>query len=103
MVDQQAFTQYVAFTKPKASMLNTCPLRPLAPLQVALTAVSSALSLTAAIMDDQQAIEQYVAATKPKTGMPNMMEALHLQETAAAIQQQGSEADGRCEVHTVVE
>lgn len=62
-------------------------------LVVALTAVSGALSLTATIMDDQQTLEQYAAATKPKAAMPNMMEALQLQETAAAIQQQGGEAD----------
>ncbi len=48
------------------------------PEQVALTAVSGALALTATIMDDQQALEQYAAATKPKTAMPNMMEALQL-------------------------
>ncbi|KAG1678184.1 hypothetical protein FOA52_016121 [Chlamydomonas sp. UWO 241] len=62
-------------------------------LVVALTAVSGALALTAAIMDDQQALEQYDAATKPKTGMPNMMEALQLRETSAQVLEGGEEVD----------
>ncbi|GAX82609.1 hypothetical protein CEUSTIGMA_g10035.t1 [Chlamydomonas eustigma] len=59
-------------------------------LVVALTAVSSSLALTAAIMDDQAALDQHEAANKPKPGMPNLM-TLQLQETAA--QQQGDEVD----------
>jgi len=61
-------------------------------LVVALTAVSSVLSLTAAIMEDQALMEQYAAATKPRAGMPNLMEALSIQEHAQELHQQ--ENDG---------
>lgn len=54
--------------------------------------MSSALALTASIMDDQQALDQHAAANKPKPGgMPNLM-ALQLQEEAAAFG--GEETDG---------
>ena len=58
--------------------------------------MSSALALTATIMDDQQALEQHAAATKPKAGLPNLM-ALQLQEPQAAAPEMGEggeEAEG---------
>eukprot|EP00798_Chlamydomonas_sp_ICE-L_P011430 gene11430-17116_t len=53
-------------------------------LVVALTAVSSAMALTALILDDQASLEQIQAASKPKAGMPNLSEVLQLRESAEA-------------------
>ena len=92
----QIMLNLVSFQASPQLFTNTLTHTPLVPLQVALTAVSSALALTATIMDDQQALEQHAAATKPKAGLPNLM-ALQLQEPQAAAPEMGEggeEAEG---------